>query len=54
MTCEIWYNHAMRIARESIAVLAGAVALASAAYLPPVAERAGVAVRIAGFDETTD
>ena len=53
MKARIWYNLALRIARESIAVLVGAVTLTAAAYLPPVAERDGVAVRIAGFDETT-
>ena len=53
MKARIWYNLALRIARESIAVLVGAVTLTAAAYLPPVAERDGVAVRIAGFDEMT-
>ena len=34
-------------------VLVGVVALAASAYLPPVAERDGVTIRIAGFEEET-
>jgi hypothetical protein len=37
-----------------VVLLAGAAAMMAAAYLPPVAERDGVTVRIVGFDETKD